>query len=67
MSDIIRALNQCKTEQEQLQTQRIMARMIRAGRQSPVPNPEYTPPGRPVFPGGIVPVQILSMPRRFIR
>jgi hypothetical protein len=64
MSDVIRALNQCRTEQEQLQNQRAMARLARAGRQNFTPSPEYTPPPRPLFPGGIVPVQIISMPRR---
>jgi hypothetical protein len=64
MSDIIRALNQCRSEQEQIQNQRVMARLTRAGRQPEPPTPKlYTPPS-PQFPAGIVPVFVINPPRR---
>lgn len=63
MSDIIRSLRQSGTEQDQRQLQRAIARLARSSRnESPVRSAEYTPPPRPVFPGGIVPVIVLNQP-----
>lgn len=63
MSDIIRSLRQSGTEQEQRQLQRAISRLIRSSRQdSPVRPASYTPPDRPVFPAGVVPVILLNPP-----
>lgn len=63
MSDIIRSLRQSGTEQEQRQLQRALARLARASRQeSPVRPAAFTPPDRPVFPAGVVPVILLNPP-----
>lgn len=63
MSDIIRALNCCSTEQEQRQTQRAMARLTRAVRQgSHQETPRLALIQRPEFPAGIVPVFVINPP-----
>lgn len=63
MSDILRALRHISAEQEARQTQRSINRVMRAGRQeSPAPPPFYTPPDRPIFPAGVVPVILLNPP-----
>lgn len=63
MSDIIRTLNRGGTEQEQRQIQRALARLTRSVRQeSIVSAPSFSPPGRPVFPAGVVPVILLNPP-----
>ena len=68
MSDLIRVLRNCGCEQDQRQLQRSMNRLIRAvGTSSPVSAPSYSPPPRPEFPGGVVPVLLINPPRRFVR
>lgn len=60
MTAIIRALNQCSTEQEQRQLQRSIARLERAGRQQAIPTPIAPLVPRPQFPAGIVPVFVVN-------
>lgn len=68
MSDIIRALNCCSTEQEQRQTQRAMARLTRAVRQNAAQDtPKLPPIQRPEFPAGIAPVFVINQPTRSFR
>lgn len=68
MTDIIRALNCCSTEQEQRQNMRQIARLTRAVRQGGMQEtPRLAPIQRPEFPAGIVPVFVINPPRSFRR